>query len=385
MNGPRVFVSSTYYDLRQVRKDLGGFLASVGCTPVLSETSTFPVMPGRGTVDNCISNVDNSDILVLIVGGRYGTMVDSNKAVTNLEYDTAKMRGIPIYTFVEKSVMAILPVWRKNKDGDYKEVCDSPKPFEFVDRLVKPDAWVFQFASAEDIIEVLRTQFGFLFRECLGYWRGLRSANVPFSLASIGGEALRILIDKPTMWEFKFFRALVARELEAASGLRRDLQYSFVLERKSLDVLNFTKWCTQKLEEAKALGTCASAIANTAFKDAMQPAGVPADPEALAYCAHRIGAAYCKSLQWKLEFASLEVDSRLSRLRTVMAEGLDLVTKELESVLPKFDAAIKAGEEHIAKNTREVLKVDINLDFKIRDGWVDEIGSECERLAANPF
>lgn len=84
---PAVFVSSTCYDLKQVRADLKAFIESLGLEPVISEYDAFPVDPNVTTVENCLRVVDaKADIFVLIVGGRYGAVQDKGKSVTNLEY-----------------------------------------------------------------------------------------------------------------------------------------------------------------------------------------------------------------------------------------------------------------------------------------------------------
>src|ERR1043166_5353057 len=115
-NPPGVFVSSTFYDLKQVRDDLRQFIASRGYRPLLSELPSFPVDPNASTVENCKKIVErDADMFVLVVGGRYGKPVpDSAKSVTNLEYSTARAKGIPIFAFVEKRVLAQLPTWKRN-------------------------------------------------------------------------------------------------------------------------------------------------------------------------------------------------------------------------------------------------------------------------------
>lgn len=71
---PCVVVSSTFYDLRQIRADLEEFISSeLGYSPLLLEFSSFPVDPDRSTIDNCKAQVEkHSHILVLIIGGRLG-------------------------------------------------------------------------------------------------------------------------------------------------------------------------------------------------------------------------------------------------------------------------------------------------------------------------
>jgi len=97
-----VFISSTCYDLSQIRKDLSEAILQLGHNPILSEYNTFPVDPSIGTIENCIRQVnDTADLLVLIIGNRYGSILPSGRSITNMEYLTAKNRKIPIYVFIK--------------------------------------------------------------------------------------------------------------------------------------------------------------------------------------------------------------------------------------------------------------------------------------------
>jgi hypothetical protein len=159
---PLIFVSSTCYDLKQVRADLKQFIEGLGCEPILSEYDSFPVNPGIGTVDNCLNVVESkASILVLVVGGRYGSTNERGLSVTNLEFRTAKAKGIPVYVFVVRSILEILPVWRQNPSGDFSSVVDSPALFQFVSELRDAgETWVFPFDTAQDICSTLRTPIG---------------------------------------------------------------------------------------------------------------------------------------------------------------------------------------------------------------------------------
>lgn len=158
MRKPCVFVSSTCYDLQQLRADLHQYLENAGLESVLSEYATFPVDPDSTTVRNCQNVVENkADIFVLVIGGRYGSAADKQKSVTNLEYLTARAKSVPVYVFVMRSLLSILPVWKENPEGNFAGVADSPRLFEFISSIYEGgEQWVFPFDSAQDIAAVLR-------------------------------------------------------------------------------------------------------------------------------------------------------------------------------------------------------------------------------------
>src|ERR1700674_385257 len=112
---PHLFVSSTCYDLRQVRADISDFARSFGLEPVLSEYESFPVDPSLDTIENCMQAVEQkADLFVLIVGTRYGHVAMNGKSVTNMEYTKARARGIPVYVFIHRSIIDMLPIWKAN-------------------------------------------------------------------------------------------------------------------------------------------------------------------------------------------------------------------------------------------------------------------------------
>src|SRR5205085_5298411 len=138
MAAPTVFVSSTYFNLAQIREVLARFLEGIGYNPSLAERGDFPVDPSAEPFDNCRDVVRTvADIFVLIVGRRHGsTDARTGKSITNLEYLEACAKGIPIYIFLEKIVDAQYDIWKANRNTELTiPGIDSASLFSFIDEL----------------------------------------------------------------------------------------------------------------------------------------------------------------------------------------------------------------------------------------------------------
>ena len=73
MAKPRVFVSSTYYDLKYIRASLAEFIESLGFEAILHERGAIPYLPNIDLDESCRIELQNADIVILIIGGRYGS------------------------------------------------------------------------------------------------------------------------------------------------------------------------------------------------------------------------------------------------------------------------------------------------------------------------
>ncbi|MCZ6689784.1 MAG: DUF4062 domain-containing protein [Planctomycetota bacterium] len=165
MSKPRTFISSTFYDLADVRARLFAFLEEIGHEPLLHETPGFGVTPGAHSHVACLDQVDNADYLVLIIGGRRGgTHVATEKSITSEEYRRAVLRKIPIIIFVKKDVDVAWALYKENPSGDFSRIVDDVRIFDFIDlvRSQSEDNWIRRFETAEDMVQELRGQFAYI-------------------------------------------------------------------------------------------------------------------------------------------------------------------------------------------------------------------------------
>ncbi|HEY5027130.1 MAG TPA: DUF4062 domain-containing protein, partial [Candidatus Angelobacter sp.] len=183
MAKPRVFVSSTFYDLKHVRSSLDLFIESLGFEPVLSEKGDIAFTPDSPLDESCYREAANADIFVLIIGGRYGTEVSGKQktpnrafferyeSITKKEYESAIARDIPVYVLVENNVYSEYQTYLRNKDNKdvtYAHV-DSANVFRLIeDILSRPrNNPTHTFERFADIEAWLREQWSGFFRELL--------------------------------------------------------------------------------------------------------------------------------------------------------------------------------------------------------------------------
>lgn len=380
---PVVFVSSTCYDLSQVREDLKDFISDdYGFEPMLSEFDSFPIDPCIGTFENCLSNVDNyADIFVLVVGNRYGYVTESGKSITNLEYLHAKAKGIPIFVFVSKQMYNTLPLWRANKNGDFSSVVDNIKIFEFVSDIYdEAHQWIYTFDNVRDIKKTLKNQFSLIFSDGLKLQKSLKEAKLGSLTGEIPSDALRVLVEEPYAWEHKFLAYVLKNEFEKLKVNKWDLEYSiFDGETLSFTAEELIEDISRKFHEALKITDMLSTLLNTTLQDAIAAPGVPSDLELMVYTSKRLVYLYRRLVSWSLYFKSLQVDDVFSKLldllydmpKTALSEIEDFVDtfyKEVTSLPDVDDGAertIKITCSLSTSNTEEINEEIANLSLKL--------------------
>ncbi len=175
----RVFISSTYFDLRVVRSELDRFVTDHGFECVEHEQNGIPWDKDVALEDSCYAEIGTCQMLVSVVGGRFGTESAglSQYSISQRELREAQAVGKQVYIFVERDILQEHRTWKLNRQREADTTIepikfasvDDTRIFRFLDEvysLTKNNA-IFPFGTAHDITKTLKDQWAGLFQKLL--------------------------------------------------------------------------------------------------------------------------------------------------------------------------------------------------------------------------
>lgn len=176
---PKVFVSSTCYDLQEERSQLERFISNYGFHPILSEYSGVYYDVDAHTHDSCVNEVSHCDLFVLVISGRYGGKFKNGngESITQAEYNKARELEVPIFTFVKSDVSAAQHYYKENMrthdEGFAKKItypaiekqADAVSIFNFIDSVHRASTnnGIETYQSFTDIEMHLKKQWAGMF------------------------------------------------------------------------------------------------------------------------------------------------------------------------------------------------------------------------------
>lgn len=259
MAKPRIFVSSTYYDLKHIRASLEAFIRSLGYEAVLFESGDIAFRHDQPLDESCYQEIHSCHMLVLIVGGRYGSPVSSEtrqtpaereetykrfNSITRKEYETARDRDVPVFIFVDKNVLAEYQTFKRNRDNGaiaYAYV-DSVNIFHLLDDILaqQRNNFILGFENFDDISSWLRDQWAGLMADFLTRSKGdtaLADLNGQISdlrqVASTLREYSEVMMQKIQPENFESIIAAQQRKLRRSNILRfqKEELISYLVDR----------------------------------------------------------------------------------------------------------------------------------------------------------
>lgn len=170
---PRVFLSSTYYDLKQIRNDLCKFIEGIGYQVVMHERSDVAYSHEQALENDCYDELALCDIVVCVIGNFFGSQSKSNDfSITMNELDRALNNRKLVYVYVAKDVLYENRTYRENRNiPNFRPVAvNDVRIHEYISKLndrVGTKQPIQAFENVDEIISSLKSQFAGLFQSLL--------------------------------------------------------------------------------------------------------------------------------------------------------------------------------------------------------------------------
>jgi len=188
---PNIFISSTIADLQYLRDGLRDAIDDLAYNPVMSEFGEVGYLNPVTAAESCYRTVKDCQMVVIIVGLRYGVVGPDGLSVTHREFRTAAENRIPTISFVEPQVLNFKQVYDADPSAvlwsSFKPM-DGPKhTFELVSEIVSLDSYngLIPFHSVSDAKQKLKRQIADFVGQRLGEVGSVMHRNLQEILAQI--------------------------------------------------------------------------------------------------------------------------------------------------------------------------------------------------------
>jgi len=184
---PKIFISSTYYDLKQERSNIADFIKGLGYEPVMHERAGVTYTQNETLEKDCYNEIQNCDILVCIIGNHFGSSsADNNNSITMNELKSAMKDRKKIFIFIMQDVYVENTTYLKNKDsGSFVPAfADNIKIHEFIAELKQTVIRnpIIPFENTSDIIDNLKLQLAGMFQRLLVQEATLTNSKTMYDL-----------------------------------------------------------------------------------------------------------------------------------------------------------------------------------------------------------
>ena len=222
---PRVFISSTYYDLKEVRNNIGNFVMNLGYEPIMHERASVAYTQEKPLEDDCYHELASFDIAVCVIGSKFGSQSSNNDlSITMNEIEGAIKLRKKVYIFIARDMYVENRTYEQNKgSGNFKSAyTDDLRVHEFILNLrnnVKVHV-ISPFDTTDEIVSMLKAQFAGLFQNLLTREASVTESKTAADLhqtASDIKEIVEVLREENEL----FFKKLDSTVLRRNYTLRR--------------------------------------------------------------------------------------------------------------------------------------------------------------------
>ncbi len=156
---------------KQIRTDLDLFIDALGYETIRNEEGDIPYGKDDALEEYCYKEIKSIDILVSIIGGRFGSESKRNSSsISQIELRTALKENKQVYIFIEKNVLAEYETYLINKDKEISfRYVDDVRIYHFIEEIknLNSNNNIKGFDTASEISKYLKDQFAGLFQRFL--------------------------------------------------------------------------------------------------------------------------------------------------------------------------------------------------------------------------
>lgn len=244
MAKPRIFISSTFYDLHHIRTDLERFIRDLGFEPVMNERGTIPYGKSEALEEYCYREIRNCDILIHLVGGRYGSQSKEEPySISQMELKVARELQKQVYICIERAVHVEYGTFLKNERNEnfQPQYVDNLKTYKFLKEVLNLPAnnVIVDFGSVAEMLSFLKEQWAGLFQRFLQEESRREDYKISANLRSTA-ETLAKLLEKSTEERDEEVKAIliynhpVFIQIKQATGIPIRVFFSSVKEMMDL-------------------------------------------------------------------------------------------------------------------------------------------------------
>lgn len=373
MSKTRIFVSSTCYDLASIREEIRNCIIELGHTPLLSEYPSFPVIPELKIIDNCKKIVrENTDIFILIIGGKRGSLAsETNKPITNIEYEASKEEGLDAFIFVFRPVMKLVPVWEKNPEADFTPTVDYPDVFKFIKEITSEQKWIFTFEKNNELKEIIKEQLSIFLRNLIDR----KKQNKLTPLKEFLDESKRsqqIALERPGFWEYLLTEELLSSIIADIDRRFDQLKRGLIFRQsRKLSGQEFMDWASLKFDDIVSIVEMIKVAITEEIPISWGKPGEPGNQIEIKRAVDKIKEGCNELFELEAELLSLKPPQSFLKLRQIL-EGF---SSQIISDITRLRDEIKT----IFQQPNPEGKYEINIVFKAIPN-IDAFSEEIKRL-----
>jgi hypothetical protein len=218
-----------------------------------------------------------------------------------------------------------------------------------------------EFSRAGEIIDVLRSQFAFMFAELLGVWQQLRERSGDRSLSGLHGQGLRLALERPPAWELLLFSQILIDGVADVAGLRREHEETLAIELGE-DVADPISWVQFRFDDLKRLVDSLNSLIKNSVAGAFAPDTHTLD--GLVFAAQSIVRIYVTFLKWSRRVRTANLDAQFEELRRLLARFADDAIAEIANFGQRMQStihdALALPEGHPDRKVNLVLKLTLS-------------------------